>query len=113
MEVVQVTTAPAIRFPVASPPAEAEIRELLEDDGFGRIIGCTSWRDAWGAFAAKVDELYDTEDLRNSERDDLDALVEFAVDPIFERVHAELTDALVSAVLTFVAKHPDAPRAAR
>ncbi len=104
-----VMTAPTIRFPVANPPTEAEIRDLVESDHYawGQLS------DAFTALGGTLDRLYDSEDLRKSELEDLDTAAADELDAIRERARADAVEALVRAGLAFAAKHPDAPRAAR
>lgn len=94
----------------ATAPTEAEIREAIEDDAYG-------WNQLADALttlgAGPLDSLYDSDDCRKSELDDLDAIATDVKAVILARVKAEITEALVSGALAFAAKHPDAPRAVR
>lgn len=90
-------------------PTEAEIREAIE--------ASDSWNnldDAWNALCSAIDDLYDLDEFRRSEQEDLDIITFAAIDrAIRDRAKAELVEALVKAAYEFAAKHPDAPRVAR
>lgn len=96
-------------------PSETDIRDAIERQWHGRPRGrgippIGELSDALGNLA-RLDGLYDVAELRPSERDDLDRLTAETIEPIRERVEAELLAALVEAGLEFARLHPDAPRA--
>jgi hypothetical protein len=54
---------------------------------------------------------WDLDDMRDSEIEDLDSLVDAALRPIRVECERRAIDALVGAMLEFTASHPDVPRA--
>lgn len=67
--------------------------------------------DAIGAALASAHDAWDLEDLRSSEMDRLDSLVDTRRRELVERILAELQEAAIAAALTFAEEHPGAPRA--
>ena len=67
----------------------------------------------WGfnnGFLAMSSAPWDIEDMRDSEIERLDELVETALAPIREDVERRAIDALVGAMQQFSQEHPDTPR---
>ena len=95
------------------PPTEAEIRELVArrflDNGSLNARGQLT--DAFSDASSVLDDLYETDDLRQSELDGINRAEYEAMAPIRNRAIAELQEALVVAGLQFAAEHPEAPRA--
>jgi hypothetical protein len=93
-------------------PTKAEVRESLlaaihEGPGLTRA---GEFADAFNGIASGLDDIYDTADLRQSERDRLDELACEAMCRVRNQAFLDLIEALVGAGLAFAAEHPDAPR---
>jgi hypothetical protein len=68
------------------------------------------WAVGWGAFRLLLDGLYDFDDLRPSEVEDLTELVEAAIGPIQDEAFRQATEAIVGVGVAFAKAHPLAPR---
>jgi hypothetical protein len=82
------------------PSGESMANEF--DDMFTRLTGLTLFGGIW-----------DDQVIPNPATDRLLELTTSVIDPIRDRVRAEVVEALVTATLRFAAEHPDVPRAER
>jgi hypothetical protein len=100
-----------------SAPTEEEIRAELARGWShvppNRVPAEAEWDNAFLAASMVLNGLYDLEDMRKSEIEAMDALSGAVVDPIRDRVRAEINEALVSAMVRFAAERPHIPRARR
>ena len=99
------------------PPSKDDIRASLQAawdarpaHGYG-LSPSSELSDAIGDAGATLSHLFDVEDLRPSELEDLDRLEGEAVQPIRDRLADEILEALVEAGVEFTRLPPDAPRA--
>lgn len=100
---------------VQSPPTEADIRahidralDLSERTRYHRAL--VEFHDGFSSISGVAGGIWDEEDLRPSEDEELGVLAGTAIAAIRDRALEEVREALVQAALTFAAKHPDAPR---
>lgn len=96
-------------------PTEAEIRAIvttaIEHEPLDWTIPIRhELAEAIVECGGRLDRLYDIDDMRESERDALDRIVDEALVPIKKRVGRELEAAIIAAGLRFAAEYPDAPR---
>lgn len=96
-------------------PSEAEIRELVAEwfADTGRLNGVGVLSDAFNDAVSVLDELYETEEMRPSERDALDMIAHAAMVPIRAQAVDDLREAMILAGVRFAAEHPDTPRPLR
>lgn len=98
-----------------SAPTEAEIRATLHAHWTrprdSRLSLADEFSDAFGAACSVVDGLWDTDNFRPAEEDRYDALVSAAGTMVWRGAEARLLEVLITALATFAAEHPDAPRA--
>lgn len=98
-------------------PTETEIREHVEREWNASTPGSLSIggqiSDVFGFTTVLLDMLYDTDDLRVSEQEALDAAAVELTGRIRDRAIVDLKEALVVAGLRFASEHPGAQRATR
>jgi hypothetical protein len=99
-------------------PTEAEIRALvttpMEHGPFDWTIGIADeFSEAVTEFGCRLDKLYDVHDMRESEREAMDRIVDEHIDPIRKRAGRQLEAAMIAAGIEFAAECPDVPRATR
>ena len=69
-----------------------------------------SWEDGWDDLQQIADDLFDLDDIRESELTRLTELVRGALEPVRFEARRAVNDALVDALRTFLVEHPGAPR---
>lgn len=94
-------------------PTEAEIRAVVDPDYLDNGTLNAAGRLSDAVAGSILFDLYDGDDLRESEDEALRTLVHDALRPIRDRAIADCREAVVQASLRFAAEHPDAPRAIR
>jgi hypothetical protein len=94
-------------------PTEAEIRAVIDPEftDTGRLNAAGRLSDAFNGLGHPLDDLYDVDEFRASERDALDAAAFDAIERIRARAIVEVREAIVTAALRFAVEYPDAPRA--
>ncbi len=72
-----------------------------------------NWEQGWLDVQAMADDAFDLDDMRDSEIERLDELAREALAPVIAESRRKAIEALVGALMTYTAEHPDTPRRVR
>jgi len=95
-------------------PGETEVRASIVERWTAPRVGGLSlageFADAFGTITAAADGLWNVDDFRRSELDRYDGLMSAATTRVRREAEATLLDAVIAALISFVAEFPEAPR---
>lgn len=99
---------------VSTAPTEAEIRDHIhrsfDQEHATASRDYIAWLDGWTALGGVIESLWDVSDLRPSEQERMDILIDNAITKIRTTAQTEVERALRDAAVKFASEYPDAPR---